>query len=81
MRGQIAVQFFEKKRRKGGGLGWFGGGKGEEEVCWEVWMVEVTLAMPRTEAGKWLRVPWAAARDALTVRGRMLTFLVGHRAY
>ncbi|KAI4124643.1 MAG: hypothetical protein LQ347_005661 [Umbilicaria vellea] len=50
VRGQIAVQFFEKKRRKGGGLGWFGGGKGEEEVCWEVWMVEVTLAMPRTEA-------------------------------
>lgn len=68
VRGQIAVQFFEKKRRKGGGLGWFGGGKGEEEVCWEVWMVEVTLAMPRTEAGKWLTVPWAAACDALTAR-------------
>ncbi|MCJ1305357.1 hypothetical protein MMC08_008171 [Hypocenomyce scalaris] len=49
-RGQIAVQFFEKRRRKGGGLGWFGGGRGEEEVCWEVWMLEVTLAMPRTEA-------------------------------
>ncbi|KAA6412224.1 MAG: Meiotically up-regulated protein 66 [Lasallia pustulata] len=50
VRGQIAVQFFEKRRRKGGGLAWFGGGKGEEEICWEVWMVEVTLAMPRTEA-------------------------------
>ncbi|KAI9881332.1 MAG: hypothetical protein M1830_003339 [Pleopsidium flavum] len=49
VRGQIAVQFFEKKRRKGG-LGWFGGGKGEEEICWEVWMLEITLATPRTEA-------------------------------
>jgi len=45
------VQFFEKKRRKGG-LGWFGGGKGEEEICWEVWMLEITLATPRTEAGR-----------------------------
>lgn len=51
VRGQIAVQFFEKKRRRGG-LGWFGGGKAEEEVCWEVWMLEITLATPRTEAGK-----------------------------
>ena len=45
------MQFFEKKRRKGG-LGWFGGGKGDEEICWEVWMLEITLATPRTEAGK-----------------------------
>jgi len=50
VRGQLGVQFFEKKRRKGGGLGWFGGGKAEEEICWEVWTLEVTLAMPRTEA-------------------------------
>ncbi|MCJ1256628.1 hypothetical protein MMC24_004452 [Lignoscripta atroalba] len=51
VRGQIAVQFFEKKRRKGGGLGWFtGGAKAEEEVCWEMWRLEITLATPRTEA-------------------------------
>src|SRR5580698_8184668 len=31
VRGQIAVQFFEKRRRKA----WFT--KGEEEVCWEQW--------------------------------------------
>ena len=52
VRGQLAVQFFEKRRRKGGGLGWFtGAGKAEEEVCWEVWCLEITLATPRTEAG------------------------------
>lgn len=51
VRGQLAVQFFEKRRRKGGGLGWFtGAGKAEEEVCWEIWCLEVTIATPRTEA-------------------------------
>jgi hypothetical protein len=52
IRGQIAVQFFEKRRRKSGL--WFGGlgGKGEEEICWEIWSVEVTLATPRTEQGE-----------------------------
>lgn len=52
LRAQIAVQFFEKRRRKGGGLGWFTGtGKTEEEVCWEIWCLDVTIATPRTEAG------------------------------
>lgn len=52
VRGQLGVQYFEKKRRKAGGLGWFtGGGKLEEEVCWEVWRLEVTLATPKTESG------------------------------
>lgn len=44
-RGLMAVQFFEKKRRKA----WFS--KGEEEVCWEQWTLDVTLATPRTESG------------------------------
>ncbi|EEP79534.1 conserved hypothetical protein [Uncinocarpus reesii 1704] len=50
VRGRIAVQFFEKKRRKAGT--WFGGlaGKNEEEVCWEIWTVNVTIATPRTES-------------------------------
>ena len=50
------MQFFEKKRRRGA-LGWFGGGKAEEEVCWEVWMLEITLATPRTDAGMHFRFP------------------------
>jgi hypothetical protein len=45
VRGLMAVQFFEKKRRKT----WFQ--KGEEEVCWEQWTLDVTLATPRTESG------------------------------
>ena len=54
VRGSLVVQFFEKKRRKGGGgLGWFtGGAKGDEEVCWESWCLEVTLATPKTEIGR-----------------------------
>jgi len=72
VRGQIGVQFFEKRRRKNGGNtgmggmglgGWFAGGIGglgggggggqarDEEVCWETWRLEVTLATPRTETG------------------------------
>ncbi|KAI9677527.1 MAG: hypothetical protein M1817_006481 [Caeruleum heppii] len=43
VRGQIAVQFFEKRRRKA----WFS--KTEEEVCWEQWTLDVTLATPKTE--------------------------------
>lgn len=45
VRGQIAVQFFEKRRRKA----WFST-KGEEEICWELWTLDVTLATPRTES-------------------------------
>jgi len=55
------VQFFEKKRRRGG-LGWFGGGKAEEEVCWEVWMLEITLATPRTEAGNYMILSFSSLR-------------------
>lgn len=44
-RGQISVQFFEKRRRKA----WLS--RGDEEVCWECWTVKVTVAEPRTESG------------------------------
>jgi len=47
IRGSLVVEFFEKRKKKGGGLGWFG--KGDEEVCWESWCLEVTLATPKTE--------------------------------
>ena len=46
-RAQIAVSFYEKKRRKG-----YFFGKTDEEVCWEVWTLDVTCATPRTETGK-----------------------------
>lgn len=44
-RGQVAVQFFEKRRRKA----WLS--RGDEEVCWECWTIKVTVAEPRTESG------------------------------
>lgn len=46
-RGQLVVQFFEKKRRKT-----YFFGKADEDVCWEQWTLDVTLATPRTEAGE-----------------------------
>jgi hypothetical protein len=54
VRGRIAVEFYEKKRKRSGA--WFSGlaGKGEEEVCWEVWNLDVTIATPRTESGTYL---------------------------
>jgi len=68
VRGQIGVQFFEKRRRKAGGLGWFtSGGKAEEEICWEVWRLEVTLATPKTETGELgPGVPWRAGLEGDT---------------
>ena len=44
-RGQLVVQFFEKRRRNA----WLS--RGDEEVCWECWTVKVTVAEPRTESG------------------------------
>jgi hypothetical protein len=45
-RGQITIQFLEKKRRKT----WYAM-RGDDEVCWESWTVKVTVADPRTEGG------------------------------
>ena len=52
VRGRMAVEFYEKRRRRSSGT-WFSGlaGKGEEEVCWEVWTLDITIATPRTESG------------------------------
>jgi hypothetical protein len=52
MRGQLAVQFYEKRPRK---ASWFT--KAEEKVCWEQWSLNVTIISPRTEAGAF---PWKA---------------------
>jgi len=47
MRGQLAVQFYEKRPRK---ASWFT--KAEEKVCWEQWLLNVTIISPRTEADR-----------------------------
>ena len=43
-RGQLVLQFLEKKRRKG----WFVA-KADEETVWENWVIEVTLTSARSE--------------------------------
>lgn len=40
------MRFLERKRRKA----WIV--RGEEEVCWEVWTVKVTVAEPKTDNGE-----------------------------
>lgn len=44
-RGQIAVEFYERRPKKA----WFS--KAEEKVCWEQWLLSVTLVNPRTDSG------------------------------
>jgi autophagy-related protein 101 len=56
-RGEIVIQFYDRKRRKtgytGGWLGRLGGGgQTEEEVCWEEWTLQIVVARPRSEAGR-----------------------------
>lgn len=51
-RGQIAIHFLERKRRKG----WFGNAN-DEEMVWESWVVGLTLANPRTESGEFRSRP------------------------
>lgn len=43
-RGQLVVQFLEKKRKKG----WFVA-KADEETVWENWVIDVTLTSARSE--------------------------------
>ena len=69
----LTVRFFEKKRRKaGGGLGWFTGTKGEEEICWERWSLEVTLATPKTEAGEFEKSWQRASGNNHTERAKVM---------
>lgn len=44
-RAQLCVLFFEKRRRKAYFV------YKEDDVCWEQWTLDVTLATPRTESG------------------------------
>ncbi|KAF2669502.1 DUF1649 domain protein [Microthyrium microscopicum] len=44
-RAQLVVSFSEKKRKKT-----YFFGKADEEVCWELWTLDVTCATPRTES-------------------------------
>ncbi|KAF2768473.1 DUF1649-domain-containing protein [Teratosphaeria nubilosa] len=45
-RSTLVVQFSEKKRRKST---WFGVQKGEEEMVWENWIIDITTTSARSE--------------------------------
>ena len=44
-RGQLSILFYEKRRKKS----YFAFGKADEEVCWEQWDLDVTMARPKNE--------------------------------
>ncbi|PFH54910.1 hypothetical protein XA68_12037 [Ophiocordyceps unilateralis] len=71
-RGQVAVQFFEKRRRKA----WLS--RGDEQVCWECWTVKVTVAEPRTESER-AKVRRAMEQTLLTSAMKIVTFANSHK--
>ncbi|KAI1469572.1 DUF1649-domain-containing protein [Daldinia caldariorum] len=74
-RGNISVQFFEKKRRKTWYLPY---GGGDEEVCWESWTVKVTVAEPRTESER-AKVRKAMEQTLLTTAMKIVTCVNTHK--
>ncbi|KAI0166147.1 DUF1649-domain-containing protein [Xylariaceae sp. FL1272] len=76
-RGNISVQFFEKKRRKT----WYmraAYGGGDEEVCWESWTVKVTVAEPKTENER-AKVRKAMEQTLLTTALKIVTCVNSHK--
>ncbi|ETS06487.1 DUF1649-domain-containing protein [Trichoderma reesei RUT C-30] len=71
-RGQITVQFFERKRRKA----WLT--RGEEEVCWETWTIKVTVAEPRTDNER-AKVRKAMEQTLFTTAMKIVTFVNTHK--
>ncbi|KAI1812044.1 DUF1649-domain-containing protein [Poronia punctata] len=76
-RGNISVQFFERKRRKTWYLRAAYGG-GDEEVCWESWTVKVTVAEPRTETER-AKVRKAMEQTLLTTAMKIVTCVNSHK--
>ncbi|KAI0202273.1 DUF1649-domain-containing protein [Astrocystis sublimbata] len=70
-RGNVSVQFFERKRRKT----WYmraAYGGGDEEICWESWTVKVTVVEPRTESER-AKVRKAMEQTLLTTAMKIVT--------
>ncbi|KAH6897010.1 hypothetical protein B0T10DRAFT_475740 [Thelonectria olida] len=72
-RGQLVVQFFEKRRRKATWLS-----RGDEEVCWECWTVKVTVAEPRTESER-AKVRSAMEQTLHATAMKIVTFANNHK--
>ncbi|KAI1504216.1 DUF1649-domain-containing protein [Biscogniauxia marginata] len=76
-RGNISVQFFEKKRRKTWSK-FLAYGGGDEEVCWECWTVKVTVAEPKTESER-AKVRKAMEQTLLTAAMKIVTCVNSHK--
>ncbi|KAJ9138032.1 DUF1649-domain-containing protein [Coniochaeta hoffmannii] len=75
-RGQIAVQFYERRRRKTSG--WYPLRGGEEEICWESWTIKVTVAEPRTESER-AKVRKAMESTLLATVLKIVTYVNTHK--
>lgn len=53
-RGQVVVNFLERRRKKG----WFGACADDDQI-WETWILQVNVASPRSEPGMMLLMPCA----------------------
>ena len=47
------------------------GGRGDEDVCWEEWLLEVTIATPKTESGTPLPLHTRDAADLCVERAKV----------
>nr|WNZ75538.1 hypothetical protein [Trichoderma harzianum] len=72
-RGQITVQFFERKRKKAWPFG-----RADEEVCWETWTIKVTVAEPRTENER-AKVRRAMEQTLFATAMKIVTFVNTHK--
>ncbi|KAK0622936.1 autophagy-related protein [Immersiella caudata] len=70
-RGQVTVQFFDKKRPKS----WF---RGNDEVCWESWIIKVTVADPKTE-GERAKVRKATVTTLHNTVFKIITLVNAHK--
>ncbi|KAK0645947.1 autophagy-related protein [Cercophora newfieldiana] len=72
-RGQVAVKFFEKRRRKA----WYPL-RSDDEVCWENWVIKVTVADPKTE-GERAKVRKATVTTLNNTVFKIITLVNAHK--
>ncbi|KAK4227921.1 hypothetical protein QBC38DRAFT_173637 [Podospora fimiseda] len=74
-RGQITVQFLEKRRKKSSWLSIRGG---DDEIPWESWTIKVTVSEPRTE-GERIKVRKATESTLASSIMKVITLANTHK--
>ncbi|KAF8472452.1 autophagy-related protein [Kalaharituber pfeilii] len=75
--GQLAVQFFERRTPAKRINIWFAP-KAEQEVCWEQWIIKVTLVTPRTDSDR-VRIRQAMESNLQKAVMQIITNTTCHR--